>query len=76
MDVDQGRTAAATTALRGAVGIVMGAMGAEEASAAGGGAAAAVIAAVAAAPLVVALTAVETAGAACAVQYLSAQSLR
>ena len=71
MKGDQERTAAATTALREAVGIVVGVMGAEKASAAGGAAAAAVAGAVAAALLVVALTAV----AACAVRHPSAQSL-
>lgn len=70
-NVDQKRTAAATTALSGAVGIVIGAMGAEEVSAAEGAACAAVVAAVATAPLVVVLTAVGAAVAACAVQCSS-----
>ena len=71
MKGDQERTAAAMTALREAVGIVAGIMGAEQASAAGGAAAAAAAGAVAAALLAVALTAV----AACEVHHPSAQSL-
>ena len=69
MYVDQERTAAATTDLREAVGIVIGVMGAEQASAAEGAAAA-----VAAALLTVALTAVAVGVAACAVRQPQAHS--